>query len=177
MNKILSKLCAGALFMVILSACVNTSSYTYLIDQEEKLIASYLKRNNYVLLDKFPEDSVFAENEFYHITDGIYFQLIEKGTGDTALVYDKLVVRYKKSTLEQDAVVEDYWTTQDRPYPNEVTYGSLTGSCQGWYDAMHMMQRSNAHAKFIVPSKLGFETDQNSVTPYLYEMKIKILPR
>ena len=177
MRKLFGSIAVLLVFVLGFTACESSFNYSNLLKQEEKLIADYMKRNNYVLLDKFPEDSVFAENEFYHYPDGIYFQLVEKGSGDTAQVFDKLVLRYKKSTLDYDAVVEDFWTTQDRPYPNEVVYGSLTGSCEGWYYAIQAMKRSDAHARFIVPSKLGFSTDQNSVTPYIYEMKIKILPR
>ncbi len=177
MRKLFGTITVLVAMILGFTACESSFNYSKLLDKEDELIQAYMNRNDYVVLNQFPSDSVFAANEFYKTSEGLYFQLIDKGLGDTALAFDRLVLRYKKSTLDYDAVVEDYWTTLDRPYPNEVIYGSLSGSCTGWYYAIHMMKRTDSHARFIVPSKLGFSTDQNSVTPYLYEMKIKILPR
>jgi hypothetical protein len=111
----------------------------------------------------------------YHFEDGIYFQLVEKGVGDTLRVGDKLVLRYKQSTLDVYPMVEDYWTTQDRPYPNEITYGSLANSCEGWQKAFELMKKSEAHARIIVPSKLG--RNDSEVIPYVYELKIRRVPK
>ena len=109
------------LLLMLLSACENSTNYSQLLKAEEELIQDWLGRNEIVLLNEFPADTVFGANEMYHFEDGIYFQLIEKGVGDTLRTGDKLVLRYKQSTLDVYPVVEDYWTTQDRPYPNEIT--------------------------------------------------------
>ena len=161
------------LFMMV--ACDNSNNYSQLLRAEERLIEDWLNRNEITLLDEFPADTVFAINEMYHFEDGIYFQLIEKGVGDTLRIGDKLVLRYKQSTLDVYSVVEDYWTTQDRPYPNEIMYGSLINSCEGWQKAFELMKKSDAHARIIVPSKLG--RNDSEVVPYVYEMKIRRVPK
>ena len=163
------------LLLVAMVACENSNNYSQLLKAEEELIDDWLGRNNIVLLDEFPADTVFAANEMYHFEDGIYFQLIEKGEGDTLRIGDKLVLRYKQSTLDLYPIEEDYWTTQDRPYPNEITYGSLTNSCDGWQKAFELMKKSEAHARIIVPSKLG--RDDSEVIPYVYELKIRRVPK
>ena len=122
-----------------MSACENSTNYSKLLEAEEELIEDWLSRNGITLLDEFPADTVFADNEMYHFEDGIYFQLKEKGIGDTLRIGDKLNLRYKQSTLDIYPVEESYWTTQDRPYPNEITYGSLTYSCKGWQKAFELM--------------------------------------
>ena len=160
---------------MLLSACENSSNYSQLLKAEEELIQDWLTRNEIVLLDEFPADTVFAANEMYYFEDEIYFQLIEKGVGDTLRAGDKLILRYKQSTLDIYPVEEDYWTTQDRPYPNEITYGSLTNSCEGWQKAFELMKKSEAHARIIVPSKQG--RNDSEVIPYVYEMKIRRVPK
>ena len=161
--------------LIFLSACENNVNYSQQLEAEENLINDWLLRNEIILLDEFPTDTVFANNEMYHFEEGIYFQLIEKGVGDTLRTGDKLVLRYKQSTLHEYPMVEDYWTTQDRPYPNEIIYGSLTNSCEGWQKAFELMQKSEAHARIIVPSKLG--RNNSEVIPYVYEMKIRRVPK
>ena len=163
------------LLLMLLSACENSTNYSQLLKAEEELVQDWLGRNEIVLLDEFPADTIFGANEMYYFEDGIYFQLIEKGVGDTLRTGDKLVLRYKQSTLDVYPVVEDYWTTQDRPYPNEITYGSLTNSCEGWQKAFELMKKSEAHARIIVPSKLG--RNNSEVIPYVYEMKIRRVPK
>ena len=163
------------LLLMLLSACENSSNYSQLLKAEEELIQDWLSRNEIVLLDEFPADTVFAANEMYYFEDEIYFQLIEKGVGDTLRAGDKLILRYKQSTLDIYPVEEDYWTTQDRPYPNEITYGSLTNSCEGWQKAFELMKKSEAHARIIVPSKQG--RNDSEVIPYVYEMKIRRVPK
>ena len=163
------------LLLMLLSACENSTNYSQLLKAEEELIQDWLTRNEIVLLNEFPEDTVFEANEMYHFEDGIYFQLIEKGVGDTLRIGDKLVLRYKQSTLDEYPIVEDYWTTQDRPYPNEISYGSLANSCEGWQKAFELMKKSEAHARIIVPSKLG--RNDSEVVPYVYEMKIRRVPK
>ena len=165
-----------SLFMLfIMVACENSTNYSQLLKAEEELIEDWLLRNEMVLLDTFPADTVFGANEMYYFEDGIYFQLIEKGVGNTLRTGDKLVLRYKQSTLDEYPMVEDYWTTQDRPYPNEIAYGSLSNSCEGWQKAFELMKKSEAHARIIVPSKLG--RNNSEVIPYVYEMKIRRVPK
>ena len=95
--------------LLVMVACENSTNYSQLLKAEEELIEDWLLRNEMVLLDTFPADTVFGANEMYHFEDGIYFQLIEKGVGDTLRTGDKLVLRYKQSTLDEYPMVEDYW--------------------------------------------------------------------
>lgn len=163
------------LLLMAMVACESETNYSQLLKAEEELIEDWLIRNEIVVLDEFPVDTVFGANEMYHFEEGIYFQLIEKGVGDTLRTGDKLVLRYRQSTLDEFPMVEDYWTTQDRPYPNEIIYGSLTNSCEGWQKAFELMKKSEAHARIIVPSKLG--RDDSEVIPYVYELKIRRVPK
>lgn len=171
LKRFLPLVCAVVLF----SACENSNNYSQLLKQEELQIKAWLQREGITVIDVFPQDSLFAVSEMYHYPDGIYFQLLEKGEGDTLSRGDEIVLRYIQSTLDINPVVESYWTTQDRPIPHPITYGNLKYSCEGWQKAFELMKRTGAHARVIVPSKIG--RDPSEVVPYLYEMKIKIAPK
>ncbi len=171
----MKKFLVMAVVLCLLTSCENSNNYSQLLKQEQLKIDAWLSDNGYVLLDEFPADTVFGEKEMYHFEDGIYFQLIEKGVGDTLRNGDELILRYRQITLDEIPVVEDYWSTMDRPYPNEIVYGSLTNSCEGWQKAFELMKRSESHSRIIVPSKLG--RDNTEVIPYVYEMKIRKVPK
>ena len=111
----------------------------------------------------------------YLYENGLYFQLLSKGEGDTLRNGDVFTLRYSQSTLDENPIVEDYLTTLDRPYPTEITYGSLTNSCEGWQTAFAAMQRSESRAKVIVPSQIG--RNSSVVTPYFYELRIRKIPK
>lgn len=161
--------------LFIFTSCEYRENYSDLLDQEEALIDQWLAREGITLLDEFPEDSIFAENEMYHFAEGIYFQLLERGEGDTLRPGDEISLRYMQSTLDEYPAIEDYWTTLDRPYPNEIIYGSLNNSCEGWQKAFELMLRSNSCSRIIVPSKLG--RNSSEVVPYVYKMRIRVVPR
>ena len=65
----------------IVTGC-NNNTYSRLRDQEDKLIANYISRNNLVILDEEPSiDHVWAEKEYYKVKgyDNLYFHLISRG--------------------------------------------------------------------------------------------------
>jgi len=171
-----------------LSAC-SGNSYNSQRKAEDKLIENYLSRNNiHVLTEEPADDYQWAENDYYLIPDydNLYFHLRKRGDsifidGDDTTHIDAIeagetvVMRYKKFALTENADTLSYWSTLDQAYPTEFQYGN-TSQCEaiGWHMAVKYMKYSNAECQIICPSKLGFSTDDNSVTPYCYIMKMKI---
>lgn len=68
-----------------------------------------------------------------------------------------------------------YWTTLDQAYPVEFHYMN-TSECEiiAWHEAIRLMKYPNSQCEIIVPSKLGDSNAQDSVTPYVYILKIKV---
>ncbi len=165
----------------IITGC-NNNTYSRLRDQEDKLIANYISRNNLVILDEEPSiDHVWAEKEYYKVKgyDNLYFHLISRGdTTDTKIVANDLIImRYKRFELTENADTLDYWTTLEQAYPTEFHYYNTTEcECVAWHLAVGLMGYANSQCEIIVPSKLGFSAEQNTVTPYVYILKIKVKP-
>ena len=179
------------MLVVVLSSCNQT--YSNQRRAEDRLIGNYISRNELNIFYEEPAaDYVWAEKDYLKVPgyDNFYFHLIERGdsvrydtlssgrvdTVDLKIVAnDLIVVRYKQFELTEYADTMSYWTTLDQAYPYEFHYLN-TSDCEavGWHLAVKYMKYPNSQCQIIQPSKLGFDVDQNSVTPYGYIMKIKV---
>ncbi len=181
--------------VVIIAAGCNGNTYSRLRDQEDRLIANYLSRNNYTIVTEEPDDNhVWGEKEFYKVkgVDNLYFRLITRGdsvlvdslsdgkkdTLDLSIVAnDVIIARYKRWELTENADTLSYWTTLEQAYPYEFHYLNTT-ECEAvaWHLAVGLMKYPNSICEIIVPSKLGFSAEQSTVTPYAYLLKINVKP-
>ena len=185
MKRTLFFLLAG--ISIIITGC-SQNTYSRLRDQEDKLIANYISRNNLTILMEEPAvDHVWAEKEFYKVQgyDNLYFHLIERGDStrvdgtDTVnlsiVANDVIIARYKQFGLTEEADTLSYWTTLDQAYPLEFHYGNTSEcECVAWHVAIKLMKYPDSMCEVIVPSKLGFSNEQTTVTPYVYILKIKV---
>mgnify|MGYP005610380427 FL=1 len=160
----------------ILIGC-NNNTYSDDLKAEEELIESFIKRQGIKVVTEEPTE--WTENLYWKLPDydNFYFHLTERG--DTTLAEleakDKVLLRYRQYTLDAYADTISYWTTLDSPNPVEIQYlVQSSASCSGWQIALQHMKYSGAQCKIICPSKLGFEEENSTVTPYEYELKIKI---
>lgn len=180
----------GVAFIVI--GC-NNNTYSRLRDEEDQLIANFISRNNLDIVYEEPaSDHVWAENEYYKVNgvDNFYFHLISRGDSvridsisptriDTIdqriLANDEIVVRYKRFALTENADTLSCWSTLDQAYPYTFHYLNTNDcECYAWHLAVGLMKYPESLCEIIVPSKLGFLTEQSSVTPYVYILKIKV---
>ena len=179
--------------IVVIAAGCSSNTYSRLRDQEDKLIANYINRNNLQILQEEPaKDHVWGEKEYYKIrgVDNCYFHLISRGdsvrydtisasridTVDLKIIANDLIVaRYKRFGLTENTDTLNYWTTLDQAYPYEFHYMNLT-ECEAtaWHLAIQHMRYPESQCEIIVPSKLGFSAEQSTVTPYVYILKIKV---
>lgn len=185
---------------VLFASCAG-NTYSALRQEEDKLIANYLSRNNINVLRELPSsDFDWGEKDYYKVPgyDNLYFHLHKRGdsirvdsiapnvydTVDLTIVKnDVIIARYKKFPLTQNADTMSYWTTLDQAYPYEFFYGITSGTpsglteiCEaiGWHEAVRLMRYPESICEIIVPSKQGFTNDETSVTPYVYILKIKV---
>ncbi len=176
MKKILFILLTG---IVMFGSGCQSNTYSNLRNKEKKLIENYISRNNLNILTEEPgDDYQWGEKDYYKDTSGsddLYFHLRHRGESGKVLTNDIIVTRYKKFQLTEGADTLSYWNTNDQAHPYEFQYGNLT-SCeaQGWHIAVKLMKNTNSECEVIVPSKLGFDAEQMSVTPYVYIINIKV---
>ena len=172
------KLVFAVLALVLLSACESSQNYSKLLEQEQLKFEQFMERNNYSVITEFPSDSVLIIGQWYRFdSEDIYICIDSLGLGRKVVTGDELSVRYIQSTLDEFPLVVSYWTTQDKPYPDQIIKGSLVKSCEGWDNAFGLMRYSGTIAQVIVPSKLGFSAAASSVTPFHYKLSMKVTPK
>jgi len=158
-------------------SCTSETAYSTQLKKEKKLIEEYISRNNITIIYEEPAYDQWKPNEYLELDDYCYFNLTQQGDTTTSALEtgDEVLLRYRRYTLTVNADTVSYWTSNDASYPVELQYGvTSSSSCSGWQLALKVMKYTGAEGKLICPSKLGFDSDANSVTPYGYDMKIKV---
>lgn len=156
----------------------SSNTYARQLSAEKKLIEEYIKRNGINVI--YSEPDAWGEKDYLKVEgyDNLYFHLVERGTTDTVEVKaaDRIVLRYKKYTLEEYSDTISYWGTDDGGYPISFAYADMSSksACTAWHAAITQMKLSGSTCKIICPSKLGFDEDKNSVTPYGYTLTFRI---
>lgn len=177
MKRLVTYVLMGVGMLLGCMSCTSENAYSTQLKKEKKLIEEYIKRNNITIIYEAPAYDAWKENEYLELDDYCYFHLTVPGdtTTDEIELGDDVLLRYKRYTLTDPGDTLSYWTSNDASHPIQFQFG-ITGSssCTGWQEALVPMKYSGAEGKLICPSKLGFSSDAKSVTPYGYDMKIKI---
>lgn len=164
------------LFLVVCVSCSNSSSYSDQLKAEEKLIASFIARQGLVIVEDEPQE--WGEKVYWKVPDydNFYFHLVSPGDTSFAVeTGDNVNLRFIRYTLEAYADTMRVWNTDDNPNPVRFQYWKNDeNACTGWQVAVKYMKYHQAQCKIICPSKLGFRTENRSVTPYGYDIKIQI---
>lgn len=175
------KIILGLLVFVLMAySCKNDVTYADQLKAEKALINDYIKRQNIKVVTDMPTTFPWPDNVYYKSSTGLYFRLTNQGDsifdGDTirAQSGNVIVTRYIQYTLTTKPDTISSWTTVDYAFPTTFKYLNTSEACTGWQEAVSYMKYMNAEAKIIVPSKLGFSTYTDAVTPVGYKMKIQI---
>ena len=168
-----------ALIAIFFAACKRNNVYSELLKAEHNLIKAYILRQGIIVVDSIEMPKVWRENMYWKVPDhdNFYFHLVEQGdtTQHEIKLQETVLLRFKRYTLDEYADTLYNWTTQDNPDPIKFQYMiSNENSCIGWQTAVKYMKYPGAQCKIICPSKMGFDEENNTVTPYGYDMKIKI---
>ena len=157
----------------------NSNIYSEQLKKERALIESYIKRTGIQVVDTLPADDAWTENLYYRVPgyDNFYFHMVVLGdTTQPELEAEEVVLlRFKRYTLDEYPDTLFNWGTMDSADPIRLQYlvNSET-SCTGWQIALQYMKYHDSQCKIICPSKMGFSEENSTVTPYGYDLKIKI---
>lgn len=165
------------LVVALFTACKRNNVYSELLKAERNLIEEYMQRQGISVVKEEPTE--WKEHVYWQLPDydNIYFHLVDQGDTTQAAIEAKetVLLRFKRYTLNAYADTLYNWTTQDSPEPVKFQYMvNSDNSCIGWQTAVKYMKYPGAQCKIICPSKLGFSEENSSVTPYGYDLKIKI---
>ena len=66
-------------------SCDKTKSYTDMLKAQDKAINRLRADSGLVFLEEFPADSVFKENEYVELENGVYLNIVNKGNSERAI--------------------------------------------------------------------------------------------
>jgi hypothetical protein len=164
--------------VIVISSCGKSSrTYTEMLKDERKAIKKLIDREGIVLLDEYPEDGVFGENEFYQLSSGLYIHVIDSGNGNRAVSGStNILCRFAADYIYilSDTIYEIDGFANDL-YPLMFTYGasSATGGSFTTYYGQGIVEPlqyvgDRAYVKLIVPFKIGGEVQQSGGDPIFY---------
>ena len=139
----------------------NKNVYSELLKEEEKLIESFIARQGIQIVEEMPTTMAeWGEKVYWKVPDydNFYFHLVDEGDTISAELEAK---EREKTGIKNLRIKFQYMINSSE-------------SCTGWQVALKYMKHHNSQCKIICPSKLGFEEENSSVTPYGYDLKIKI---
>jgi hypothetical protein len=169
--------------VLMLTYSCKSNIYSEQLKAERALIENYIERQGIVVVDTLPADDKWGEKVYYRVPDydNFYFHMVELGdtlsSAEEAEIEsgETVLLRYKRYTLNEYPDTIYNWTTMDSSEPIKLQYMvSSETSCTGWQVALKYMRYSDSQCKIICPSKMGFSDENSSVTPYGYDLKIKI---
>ena len=175
--NILLILCAA----LVAISCSKTKSYTDMLKDEKKAIERFIDDKGLEILDDFPADSVFKENQFVLLDNGVYLNIIDKGSDQREVYFFLHPDRQEMSYFMDSTIVaiENYGPHSNGTSPIAFTYGDYSKNSPydpSYYYVSEGMQEplkyvgDRAKVKMIVPFKRGAYNDQSNGQPVYYEI-------
>jgi len=177
MKKIIAIATTLITLLLLVSSCQDRKTYADYLKDESRAIDLFISKHNLNILDEFPEDGKFGDNDFYKDKNtGVYFNVIHEGDTTQNLQWkEEVYVRF--SGLE-------YFMTDDTTkysnfksvFPEEIVFigpvnsnNKSSYSNPGWVVPLSYVGH-NGKVKMIVPFDVGSSYDRSQYQPSYYEL-------
>lgn len=168
--------------VILISSCGNsTRTYAEKLKDERKRINKLIDSLDFVILDSYPKDGVFKENEFVHLKSGLYLNVVDSGNGNRAVAGQTYILcRFEYDFMN---VLKNTTMTIDgfrAPYqPLSFTYGVNVVSEKNYEEIYYVFGLGlveplqyvgdGAVVKLIVPFKIGGDLQTQGGDPIYYK--------
>ncbi|MDR2920537.1 MAG: DUF4827 domain-containing protein [Tannerella sp.] len=177
--------------VVIFSSCNNNKTYADMKKAQKKAINKFISARNVEVLHKWPTDSIFEENQFLLLDNGVYLNIVDSGNGNRAIQgKTKILMRCSGEYIfDTDTGAFSLFTNSNSPI--EFTYGyasdviSQSSTLYSYYNTttpeFYYLSKGiesileyvgeNAVVKLIVPFEegSGYQTNGNYGAPLYYD--------
>lgn len=168
-----------AAVLVVSSCSESQRTYTEMLKDERKIIRKLIDSLDIKLLDRYPENGVFADNEFFELPSGVYINVIDSGNGNRAVPGQIILSRFEfdhysgrsGSIYRSSDGFDQYY------YPLTFSYGASTAYDdddlayyygQGLVEPLNIVGDSS-YVKLIIPFKAGGRAQQQGGDPVYYK--------
>jgi hypothetical protein len=116
--------------LLFTGSCSKYPTYEKLKSDEKKIIKRILNEKGIEVINEYPADGVFGENQFVQLSSGIYLHVVDSGNGNRAQISangtTEILVRVKAEYTYSDSLYQ-YDTFQNGYEPFYFKYGSAYG--------------------------------------------------
>lgn len=173
---------------LVVVSCDKTKSYTDMLNAERKAIDRLIDENHFDIVSDFPKDSIFKKGQYVELENGVYLNIIDKGTSDRAVLYSTDVMARFEVKLFMGGEGDTLTLNNLGPHSNGTSpvkfkYGYTEGLeyyqpwnsfiCAGLSSALQYVGDSS-RVSLIVPFKQMSSDFQSSGTPAFYK-EVKFL--
>ena len=176
----MKKWVSGIISLVVIScisfSCSQKKSLQELLQDERKAIDRFFKMNDLKILDDYPVDGVFKENQYFKTPEGLFFQVVDSGNGKRVQLLDDVTVRFEYFQYIKDVVHGD--DTEQPPinlyepfsfvYGIPQTYTAAYYQSQAWVIPL-LFVGEGAVVNLIIPSSLGASSDREYISPVFFK--------
>lgn len=173
------------LMMIVAAALVVSScgkSQRTLVEMqkdERKIIKKLIDSLDIKLLDRYPENGVFADNEFLKLPSGLYINVIDSGNGNRAVLNSTIIMtrfNFDHFSGRTGLIYRSTDGFDQRYYPVTFVFGGsvyndndlMSYYGQGLVEPLSFVGDSS-YVKLIVPFKLGGQAQQSGGDPVYYK--------
>ena len=189
--------------LAIFFACDNTKTYAERLADEKKAIQKFISARGYktITQEEFEKDTITGENTFVMLADGIYLNIVNRGSEnpeDTIKSGQNVVVRFTEYDIMKEEITpaSNYKNPIEglNSYPDMFRFEQSGTTLFGRFITGEMGVGSNmvnnystivpagwllplkyirdgAHIQLIVPSKMGQSFAVERVYPFYYDMR------
>lgn len=176
----------------IFSSCNNNRTYADMKKDQEKAINKFISERNIEVIHKYPSDSIFEENQFLLLDNGVYLNIVDSGNGNRAALYKtKILMRCSgEHIFKSDTGKFDIFENNSPYAPIEFIYGYASQTISqytSWFsnytyhpvcyylslnvESILEYVGENAVVKLIVPFENGstYQSSSNYGAPLYYD--------
>ncbi|NLY25257.1 MAG: DUF4827 domain-containing protein [Bacteroidales bacterium] len=176
MKKIIAIATTLFALLILASSCQDRKTYADYLKDESRAIDLFISKHNLTILDEFPEDGQFGDNDFYKDKNsGVYFNIIE--VGDTTLNLqwkEEVYVRFSGLEYFMTGDTTRY-SNMNSVFPEEIVFiGPVNSNTKGSYSTPGWIVPlgyvgHNGKVKMIVPFDMGSSYDKSQYQPTYYD--------
>lgn len=153
-----------------------------MINAQDRAIEKFIHDNNIEVLDEYPANGVFKENQFVHLDNKVYMNVVDSGNGTRAVAYKTTVLaRFKGNFMVTDTVSFENFSSWK--FPVEFKYTNYSTAVDNNAYNVFLSEGLNtplkyvgdrARVKLIVPfqagSTIGSYSQQSSGTAIYFDL-------
>lgn len=163
------------------SCSKSQRTYTEMLKDERKAIKKLMDSLDIRVIDDYPKDSKFAENEFFKTSSGLYINVVDTGNGNRAVLGSTVIhARFEIEYMDiLSKTVYKYDGHDNHFFPLTFTYGTQMSRGESFWANMGLLGEGlteglsyvgeNGVVNLIVPFKLGGQGQQRGGDPVYYK--------